>query len=265
MDVSEFTKWADRAVAASYSLLRECDGSRGCAGPRGILGYRGSMVPSIDHGRGGSRAGAAVALGSGVALVVVALASGCSRPQETVEPAATSEPDCNPADDCNDLYSGSTIRQHSEQAGTFAELSTGCPHAPDEVPPLESLDDRSIPQFDASRDRGSNMHRGEDRLQDIDLHAHMMGIHDQMFACVDLAACYEDGAALPGDGELEFDFELHPDGHVVAVSVQASPGLDHPSVVACARQTVGRYRFPQYDGGQMMVNYRMTIEEVPGA
>lgn len=192
------------------------------------------------------------------------LAPGCRRHERSVEPGPSAS-DCNPADDCNDLFGGSNIRQHSPQAGTFAEVSAGCPYAPDEVPPLDTLDDGSVPQFDASRNRASNMNRGEERLQDIDLHAHMMGIQGQLFACVDLAACYEDGAELPGDGELDFDFELHPDGHVVAVSVSASPGLNHPSVVACARRTMAQHRFPRYDGGQMMIEYRITIEEVPDA
>jgi hypothetical protein len=188
---------------------------------------------------------------------------GCKRDEATVDPGAGAA-GCNPADDCNELIGGSTVRQHSERAATFAELSHGCPHAPEDVPPLESLDDGSIPEFKASRSRRSNMHKGDERLQDIDLHAHMMGMQAQLFACVDLAACYEDGAALSGQGELDFDFELHPDGHVVAVSVRPSEGLDHPSVVACARRTLARYRFPRYDGGQLMINYTVTIEEVAG-
>lgn len=198
---------------------------------------------------------------AGVALV---LAPGCRKRDASVAPAAL-DLGCNPADDCNDMFAGSTVRDHSEQAGTFAALSGGCPYAPDEVPTPESLVSNGVPEFNAARHRASNMHKGDDRLQDIDLHAHMMGMQAQIFACVDLAACYEDGADLPGQGDLDFDFELHPDGHVAAVSVQASPGLDHPSVVACARQAMYEYRFPRYDGGQMMVQYTMTIEEVPDA
>ncbi len=184
-----------------------------------------------------------------------------------MEPTVLSDlsPGCNPADDCNDMFGGSTVRQHSELAGTFVELSSGCPHAPDKVPALESLDDSAIPQFNASRDRVSNMNRGDERLQEIDLHQHMMGMQAEIFACVDLAACYEDGEQVGGDGELDFELELEPDGHVAAVSVQVSDNLDHPSVVACARRAMYEYRFPEYDGGQMMVSYRMTIEEVPDA
>jgi hypothetical protein len=200
---------------------------------------------------------------SGLALV---LGLGCNRGQEETVSPDIDLSDCNPADDCNDMFRGETVRDHSEQAGTFVELSPGeCPYAPDEVPSPESLVDVKVPEFDAARQRASNMHKGDQRLQDIDLHAHMMGMQPQIFACIDLAACYEDGAELPGAGDLDFDFELHPDGHVAAVSVRASPGLDHPSVVACARQAMYEYRFPSYDGGQMMVEYTMTIEEVPGA
>lgn len=196
---------------------------------------------------------------------VLLLGIGCSRRSEESVAPAQWDPGCNLADDCNDMFGGSTVRQHSEQAASFAALSEGCPYAPDEVPTPESLVDQGVPEFNVARNRASNMHKGNDRLQDIDLHAHMMGMQPLIFACVDLAACYEDGADLPGEGDLDFDFELHPDGHVVAVSVRASPGLDHPSVVACARQAMFEYRFPSYNGGQMMIEYTMTIEEVPGA
>ena len=47
--------------------------------------------------------------------------------------------------------------------------------------------------------------------------------------------------------------------------MKPSPGLAHPSIVACARRTLASYRFPAYDGGQMFVNYTVTIEEVPDA
>ncbi len=196
----------------------------------------------------------------------IALGFGCNRQEASVDPTVLSDfdPGCNPADDCNEMFGGATIRQHSEQAGTFVELSSGCPHSPEDVPALETLPDASIPQFNRRRSRASNMHRGNDRLQDIDLHQHMMGMQPQIFACVDMAACYDDGTELGGDGELDFELELKPDGRVAAVSVDVSEGLDHPSVVACARRAIYDYRFPAYDGGQMMVSYSMTIEEVPG-
>lgn len=206
---------------------------------------------------GRSRGGRGV--GAGVLVAGVAMGLGCHRREPTAEPEV--EP-CDSVAGCDEPDLGTTVRQHSEQAGTFVEVSAGCPYAPDDVPPVASLDDRSIPEFDAARDRPSNLLRGEERLQDIDLHAIMMGLQPQLFACVDLAACYEDGAKLSGSGELEFDFELSPDGSVAAISVHPSPGLDHPSVIGCARRTVARHRFPSYDGGQMMVSYRMTIEAV---
>lgn len=204
--------------------------------------------------RGGRRS-------SGTVLAaLLALSAGCKRHEVSAEPGDATE--CNPADDCNDVFGGSTVREHSDRAATIGALSQGCPYAPKDVPPLGSLDDGSIPEFDAARSRASNMNRGDERLQDIDLHEHMMGMQPQLFACVDLAACYKRGAKLSGAGDLEFDFELYPDGHVVAVSVKPSPGLDHPSIVACARRTLARYRFPAYDGGQLMINYTVTIEEV---
>ncbi|MCX4247152.1 hypothetical protein [Paraliomyxa miuraensis] len=198
--------------------------------------------------------------GKGGAWLPMALlvALGCKQ----AEPTAAPGPECNAADDCNDMFGGSTVREHSDRAATFAEVSGGCPHAPEDVPPLETLERGALPEFDASRDRASNMNRGDERLQDIDLHASMMTMQPRIFACVDLASCYEDGAKLSGNGELEFDFELRPNGTVAAVSVHASPGLDHPSVVACARRTMAEHRFPGYDGGQMMINYVMTIEAV---
>ena len=200
-----------------------------------------------------------------VVLVFVGGAlGGCNRQQEpaTVEPSSGVDDSCNPADDCNDLFESSTVRQHSEAAASYAELPEGCPYLPHEVPAVDALVDDTIPEFNAGRNRASNMNRGNERLQDVDLHQHLMGMQGQIFACVDLAACYEDGAQLSGGGELDFDFELNPNGRVAAVSVQPSPGLDHPSVVACARQAMYDYRFPSYDGGQMMIEYRMTIEEV---
>lgn len=193
-------------------------------------------------------------------------AAGCQRGGASAEPEppARSAADCDPLFGCDDLLGGSTIRQHSGQAGTYAELSDGCPYAPEEVPPVESLSSESIPELDRGRGRRSNFHRGEERLQEIDLHEHMMGVQGQIFACVDLAACYDDGAELSGQGELDIDFEITAEGRVAAVSVAASPGLDHPSVIACARRTVYETRFPSYDGGQMMVTYSMSIEEVDG-
>ncbi len=200
-----------------------------------------------------------------VIVIAIATGAGCRKEGDTVAPDLGPIPeDCNPALDCNDMFESSTVRDHSGQAGSFAALSEGCPYEPDEVPPLESLGDARIPQFDRSRGRASNMDRGNESLQDIDLHAHMMGVQGMIFSCIDLIDCYEDTDELGGDGDLDFDFELHPDGRVRAVSVKPSPSFDHPSVVACARKAVFEYRFPSYDGGQMMVNYTMSIEEVDG-
>lgn len=199
----------------------------------------------------------------GISLVVCALGAGCqARRGASAEPTARTSADPG-HDDLGHLFEDETIRSHSPQAGTYAELSEGCPYAPDEVPSIDALADPAIPEFNRRRARRTNMHRGHERIHDIDLHAHMLGMQGQIFECVDVAACYDDGTALRGDGDLLFDFELLPSGKVAAVSVQASEGLDHPSVVACARQTMYEYRFPKYDGGQMMVEYVMTIEEVP--
>jgi hypothetical protein len=228
---------------------------------RGLARTRVSAMVSVMTRRSYGRSIGGMLLAAGLAL------GGCKRQEASAEPGASAA-SCNPADDCNDLIGesgGFTVREHSDQAATFGALSQGCPYAREDVPPLASLDDGSIPQFNAARSRRSNMNRGNEFLQEIDMHEHMMGMQDDLFACVDLAACYEDGAALSGYGDLDFRFELHPDGHVVAVSVKPSPGLDHPSVVACARRTLADYRFPRYDGGQMMVSYTVTMEEVPDA
>lgn len=200
-----------------------------------------------------------LAVGGTLAIV------GCNRSAggDTVEPTVADQPVGDPELDA--LFArNNTIRQHSPIAGTHVALSEGCPLQPTEVPSLEEPVDAHIPQFNAARSRRSNMHRGNERLQDIDLHAHMMGMQREIFGCVDLAACYDDGQQLTGGGDLSFDFELLPTGKVAAVSVEVTPGLDHPSVVSCARQAMFDYRFPAYDGGQMMVEYTMTIEEVDG-
>lgn len=215
------------------------------------------MVP---RKRGCSLAGASLVVGLGLGA---GAGAACQRREATVPPA--SEAECNPADECGESLGGSTIRQHSDEAVTVTSLSQGCPYAAGDVPPLAALDDGSIPEINRGRSRRSNYRRGDAFLQDIDLHEHMMGIQDDLFACVDLATCYADGAKLSGYGELDFDFELHPDGHVVAVSVRPSSGLDHPSIIACARRALASYRFPQYDGGQMFIHYTVSMEEVPDA
>ncbi|MCA9649261.1 MAG: hypothetical protein H6712_10930 [Myxococcales bacterium] len=197
--------------------------------------------------------------------LLAAGAVGCHGRGASSEPEpARSAADCDPLFGCDDLLGGSTVRQHSMQAASFTALSAGCPMAPEQVPPLDELGDDSIPQLDRSRSRRSNFHRGDESLQEVDLHEHLMGMQGQIFACVDLAACYDDGAELSGSGELDFEFELTHEGRVAAVSVTASPGLDHPSVIACARRAMFEYRFPSYDGGQMMISYSMTIEAVDG-
>src|SRR5690606_37576588 len=88
-----------------------------------------AMVRLMARGRRGR------GLVGGCVAVGLLLAPGCRRHERSVEPGPSAS-DCNPADDCNDLFGGSNIRQHSPQAGTFAEVSAGCPYAPDEVPPL---------------------------------------------------------------------------------------------------------------------------------
>jgi hypothetical protein len=202
---------------------------------------------------------------SRVALVVIGVvlgsAFGCQKERTAV-------PDPCPNGECEsycyvcDLEADPnyTVRQHSTDRGTEVEGNVGqCPLDANKVPPLASLDSSSIPEFNAQRSRASNMNRGNARLQDVDIHEHMMGFQARIFECIDLAACYEGGDAI-GGGDIDFEFELAPTGKVLAVSVHPSTGLAHPAVSHCARRSLYELRFPSYDGGQMMVTYSMTIE-----
>ena len=158
-----------------------------------------------------------------------------------------------------DPFAGLTVAQHSNAAGTYEEsLAATCPFAPEEVPEWETLiDDSKIPEFNQRRSRKSNMKAGQGFLQDHQLHEYLLGVQGNLFECLDLAACYN--AEVGSTGELDFEFWLEPDGRVSAVSVTPSEGLDQPVVRACARKSVFQARFPSYNGGGMLVSYRVEI------
>jgi hypothetical protein len=81
----------------------------------------------------------------------------------------------------------------------------------------------------------------------------------QLFDCLDLAACYSED--LISTGEMDFQFELEPNGRVSAVSVEPSAELDQPVVRACARRSVYETQFPAWRGARMVVSYRVEIDE----
>lgn len=139
-------------------------------------------------------------------------------------------------------------------AGAYGE----CPFEPSALPPLSAFDDSKLPQFNAARDRSSNMHRGEGRLDDSQLAERMRPLETEIFRCIDIAACYTSESV--GAGELDFEFELGADGKVRAATVRTSDALDVGPVVPCARMALAELKFPAYDGGNMMVSYQLSIE-----
>lgn len=204
----------------------------------------------------------------GVALCVLTLtaAAGCrSKASKTPDPCANGGCDVTPCElgvcEDEDPFAGLTVTQHSNAAGTYDEsLSASCPFAPEEIPEWETLiDDSSIPEFDQRRSRRSNMKAGNSFLQDHELHEHLLGVQGSLFECLDIAACYD--AEVAATGELDFEFWLEPDGRVTAVSVTPSEQLDQPVVRACARKSVFSARFPSWNGGGMLVSYRVEISE----
>jgi hypothetical protein len=145
-----------------------------------------------------------------------------------------------------------------ERPTTVATEFGECPFEPSEVPPLTAFDDSRIPEFDAGRSRASNMNSGEGRLDDVQLYERMMPLQDEVFRCLDIAACYTQESI--GTGELDFQFELASNGRVRSATVRPSEELDVGPVVSCARMALARMEFPAYDGGNMHVSYQLSIE-----
>ncbi len=190
----------------------------------------------------------------------------CHRGQASAEPDPCADGTCAAAVDCElgscmDGEIAEMRREHSPQAGTLVEAGAACPYVDGKLPPKESVaDDTGIPQFKRSRTRTTNMDSGHARPQDVDLHAHLLGVQPRIFECIDLAACYSDIDPFV-EGELEFQFELEPNGKVSAVSVKPSPSLAHPVVQACARRSLYEFGFPAWNGARMIVSYRVEIGE----
>ncbi|HET6584490.1 MAG TPA: hypothetical protein VFG69_13605 [Nannocystaceae bacterium] len=183
--------------------------------------------------------------------------SGATAPPEPV----ASEPDCE-LGSCMTSDAELLSRDHSPLAGTITEGASECPYAASELPPKDKLvDDKHIPEFNRGRARNTNYAVANKRVQDIDLHEQLLGVQGRIFECIDLLACYDDEAADFPAGELDFQFELEPNGKVSAVSVQPSKGLEDPIVRACARRSLYEFEFPSWQGARMVVSYRLEIGE----
>ncbi len=159
---------------------------------------------------------------------------------------------------------GSTVARHSPSAGVMADGEyADCQYDPTELPELETLiDDSEVPEFRRGRSRKSNMNAGNAFLQDHELHENLLTVQGRIFECLDLAACFaEEESPQIGGGELDFQFELEPDGRVSAVTVTPSAELDHPVVISCARRSVFEATFPTWHGGRMVVDYSVEISE----
>ncbi len=159
------------------------------------------------------------------------------------------------------VLGGRTISGHSFDEGSTQEgLTAECPFLRSEIPPIDSLlDDSHIPEYQRARGRGTNYDEGNEFLQDFELHEHLLTVQGALFECLDLAACYDLEAS--GTGELDFQFELEPNGKVSAVSVTPSADLDQPIVRACARRSVYESQFPSWNGSRMVVDYSVQISE----
>lgn len=205
-------------------------------------------------------------LGAAICVLSLTALAGChGRASATSDPCANGGCDVTPCElgvcEDDDPFSGGTITQHSNAAGSYDEnLSATCPFAPEEIPEWETLiDDSTIPEFDQRRARKSNMKAANSFLQDHELHEHLLGVQGSLFECLDIAACYD--AEIAATGELDFEFWLEPDGRVSAVSVTPSEELDQPVVRACARKSVFSARFPSWNGGGMLVSYSVEISQ----
>ena len=202
-----------------------------------------------------------IAVGLGLAL-----ASGCAG-RRGGDPCANGA--CDGVPECelgicegDELQlGGRTISGHSfDEGSTYEGMSAECPFPQSEIPPVDTLlDDSHIPEFRRARGRRANHTEGQAFLQDYELHEHLLSVQGALFECLDLAACYDLDAA--GTGDLDFQFELEPNGKVSAVSVTPSAGLDQPIVRACARRSVFESQFPTWKGSRMVVDYSVQISE----
>lgn len=184
----------------------------------------------------------------GWSLVLVSLLTvGCSRgAAESVAP--TTEPE--PEQQLEALI--------IDDAPTMVAVSAACPFDEGSVPELASFDDSHLPEVDRSRSRASNMNKGEERLNDVQLYEQMLPLQEEIFRCIDVASCFSDEDL--GAVELSFDFELGSDGKVRAATVRPSVDAANSPLVPCARNALASLEFTAYDGGSMFVNYALTVE-----
>lgn len=198
------------------------------------------------------------------------IAVGCQR-QSSKHPDPCSDGGCQEPTSCEfgscDFEfdrSRSTISSNSPRAGSFADGATAsCPYDPAELPPMEVLlDDSVVPEFKRGRSRSANNRSGTAFLQDHEIHSHMLGYQGRLFDCLDMAACYSEEEL--GGGELDFEFELEPNGKVSAVSVKTSEQFASPVILACARKSLYEFRFPSYEGARMVVSYSLQISSSSG-
>lgn len=160
---------------------------------------------------------------------------------------------------CLDDFEPRPMTAYAPNAATYDDqANSSCPFAKKDIPPLESLlDDSDIPEYNRSRSRRTNHASGEQFLQDWELQEELMRAQTAFFDCLDVAACYQ--AEPSSTGELDFLFELEPNGRVSAVSVDPSTELDLPVIRACARRSVYQTHFPTWQGGRMVVSYNLAI------
>ncbi|MEM6992841.1 MAG: hypothetical protein AAF721_20165 [Myxococcota bacterium] len=133
-----------------------------------------------------------------------------------------------------------------------------CPYDADSIPPIDTIKDVRLPEFEAGRNRASNWENGDEWRDDVELSENMAPVQAEILRCLDLAACYVESDALVG--EIAMELEVTPEGRVRAATFDVTDQLAVEPVLPCTRRAIAELEFPRIDGGNTFVSYAMTIE-----
>lgn len=133
-----------------------------------------------------------------------------------------------------------------------------CPYGAEDIPPYSPVDDGDVPALPSNGTRASNEDLGDEALSNQALLHHLDRATAQVLTCVSVSACYETESQAAG--EIDFSFEVSPDGQVHGVDVDTSAELEDWGVKECARRAIFDTTFPAYDGADMVVSYRLQID-----
>ena len=192
-------------------------------------------------------------------LVLLCLAAGCAKgaPVPAVEPSARMLARAA----AQDRGAAEPMLERVEDEDTrWVELPHfgECPFDPHEIPPFVEVDDDHVPALTSDRERATNMDAGDEALDNRSLLRHLDSATQAILGCIGVAACYE--TETVDSGAIDVAFELDPGGRVQAVNVDPTPELQRWGVPACARKAVYDTDFADYDGGHMVVTYRIELD-----